>query len=135
MKDAAGEIVEIRCTYDPETRSGSNPPDGRKVKATIHWVSARHSLDAEVRLYDRLFATEFPDRGEGSFLDRLNPDSLKVIPKAKLERNLASVGIGETVQFERLGYFCADPDSAPEKPVFNRSVGLKDAWAKAKGQS
>ncbi len=135
VKDAAGEIVEIRCTYDPETRSGSNPPDGRKVKATIHWVSARHSLDAEVRLYDRLFATEFPDRGEGSFLDHLNPDSLKVIPKAKLERNLASVGIGETVQFERLGYFCADPDSAPEKPVFNRSVGLKDAWAKAKGQS
>ena len=88
-----------------------------------------------MRLYDRLFATEFPDRGEGSFLDHLNPDSLKVIPKAKLERNLASVGIGETVQFERLGYFCADPDSAPEKPVFNRSVGLKDAWAKAKGQS
>jgi len=135
VKDAAGEIVEIRCTYDPETRSGSNPPDGRKVKATIHWVSARHSLDAEVRLYDRLFATEFPDRGEGSFLDHLNPDSLKVIPNAKLERNLASVGIGETVQFERLGYFCADPDSAPEKPVFNRSVGLKDAWAKAKAQS
>jgi glutaminyl-tRNA synthetase len=135
VKDAAGEIVEIHCTYDPETRSGSNPPDGRKVKATIPWVSARHALDAEVRLYDRLFATEFPDRGEGSFLDHLNPDSLKVLPTAKLERNLASVGIGETVQFERLGYFCADPDSTPEKPVFNRTVGLRDAWAKAKGQS
>jgi glutaminyl-tRNA synthetase len=133
VKDAAGEILELRCTYDPETRSGSNPPDGRKVKATIHWVSARHALDAEVRLYDRLFAAEFPDRGEGSFLDHLNPDSLKVLANAKLERNLASVGAGETVQFERLGYFCADPDSAPGKPVFNRTVGLKDAWAKAKG--
>jgi glutaminyl-tRNA synthetase len=135
VKDAAGEILEIHCTYDPETRSGSNPPDGRKVKATIHWVSARHAFDAEVRLYDRLFATEFPDRGEGSFLDHLNPDSLKVLTDAKLERNLTSVGIGETVQFERLGYFCADPDSTPEKPVFNRTVGLRDAWAKAKGQS
>jgi glutaminyl-tRNA synthetase len=135
VKDAAGEILELRCTYDPETRSGSNPPDGRKVKATIHWVSARHALDAEVRLYDRLFAAEFPDRGEGSFLDHLNPDSLKVLANAKLERNLASVGVGETVQFERLGYFCADPESTPGKPVFNRTVGLKDAWAKAKGQS
>jgi len=135
VKDAAGEIVELHCTYDPETRSGSNPPDGRKVKATIHWVSARHALDAEVRLYDRLFATEFPDRGEGSFLDHLNPDSLKVLAQAKLERNLTSVGVGETVQFERLGYFCADPDGTEEKPVFNRTVGLRDSWSKAKGQS
>lgn len=135
VKDAAGEILELHCSYDPETRSGSNPPDGRKVKATIHWVSARHALDAEVRLYDRLFAAEFPDRGEGSFLDHLNPDSLKVLANAKLERNLTSVGVGETVQFERLGYFCADPESTPGKPVFNRTVGLKDAWAKAKGQS
>lgn len=135
VKDAAGEIVELHCTYDPETRSGSNPPDGRKVKATIHWVSARHALDAEVRLYDRLFATEFPDRGEGSFLDHLNPDSLKVLTDAKLERNLTSVDVGETVQFERLGYFCADPDSTPGRPVFNRTVGLRDAWAKAKTQS
>jgi glutaminyl-tRNA synthetase len=135
VKDANGEIVELHCSYDPETRSGSNPPDGRKVKATIHWVSARHALDAEVRLYDRLFATEFPDRGEGSFLDHLNPESLTVLTDAKLERNLASVRIGETVQFERLGYFCADPDGTREKPVFNRTVGLRDAWAKAKGQS
>lgn len=134
VKDADGGIVEIRCTYDPATRSGSNPPDGRKVKATIHWVSARHAIDAEVRLYDRLFSSEFPDRGEGSFLDHLNPESLKVLTNAKLERNLESVGVGETVQFERLGYFCADPDSAPARPVFNRTVGLKDAWSKTKGQ-
>ena len=134
VKDAAGEIIELHCTYDPETRSGSNPPDGRKVKATIHWVSAAHAIDAEVRLYDRLFAAEFPDRGEGSFLDHLNPESLKVLPNAKLERNLASVAVGGTVQFERLGYFCADPDGTTERPVFNRTVSLKDAWAKAKGQ-
>lgn len=133
VKDAAGEILELRCTYDPATRGGENPPDGRKVKATIHWVSAPHAIEAEVRLYDRLFASEFPDRGEGSFLDHLNPDSLKVLTNAKLERNLAEIAPGETVQFERLGYFCADPDGVPGKPVFNRTVGLRDAWAKAKG--
>ncbi len=134
VKDASGEIAELRCTYDPATRGGENPPDGRKVKATIHWVSARHAVAAEVRLYDRLFAAEFPDRGEGSFLDHLNPDSLKVLADARLEPGLASVPPGETVQFERLGYFCADPDGTPERPVFNRTVGLRDAWAKAKGQ-
>jgi glutaminyl-tRNA synthetase len=132
LKDAEGGIAELRCTYDPATRSGSNPPDGRKVKATIHWVSARHALEAEVRLYDRLFTSEFPDRGEGSFLDHLNPDSLRVVRGAKLEPNLAAASVGQTVQFERLGYFCPDPDGAPGAPVFNRTVGLRDAWAKAK---
>jgi len=131
VKDDAGEIVELRCTYDPETRGGENPPDGRKVKATIHWVSAPHALDAEVRLYDRLFRTEAPDSGDGNFLDDLNPDSLQVLTNAKLEQNLAAVEPGETVQFERLGYFCRDIGAGSEKPVFNRTVGLRDSWAKA----
>ncbi len=134
VKDAAGEIVELRCTYDPATRGGANPPDGRKVKATIHWVSARHAVESEVRLYDRLFASEFPDRGGGSFLDHLNPDSLKILTRARLEPGLAEVRPGETVQFERLGYFCADPDGIPGRPVFNRTVGLKDSWARTKPQ-
>lgn len=132
VKDAAGAVSELRCSYDPATRSGSNPPDGRKVKATIHWVSARHALDAEVRLYDRLFASEFPDRGEGSYLEHLNPESLRVVRGAKLEPNLATLAVGGTVQFERLGYFCLDPDSVPGAPVFNRTVALRDGWAKAK---
>ena len=132
IKDSAGEIVELRCTYDPETRSGETPPDGRKVKATLHWVSAAQAIDAEVRLYDRLFMTEAPDRGEGSFLDHLNPDSLKVVSGAKLEPNLGRITPGETVQFERLGYFCADKDSTPDQLLFNRTVGLRDSWAKAK---
>ena len=134
VKDDSGEIVELRCSYDPATRGGENPPDGRKVKATIHWVSARHAVPAEVRLYDRLFASEFPDRGEGSFLDHLNPDSLRILTNAQLEPLLAGVFPGDTVQFERLGYFCADRDGTPGRPVFNRTVGLRDAWAKAKGQ-
>ncbi len=134
IKNDQGEIVELRCTYDPATRSGQNPPDGRKVKATIHWVSAPHAVSGEVRVYDRLFQTEFPDRGEGSFLDHLNPDSLKVLDDAKLEPALASVPVGEAVQFERLGYFCVDPDSQEQRPVFNRTVGLRDAWAKVKGK-
>jgi len=134
IKDAGGNIVELRGTYDPETRGGENPPDGRKVKATIHWVSAAHAVEAEVRLYDRLFASEAPDRGEGSFLDHLNPDSLTVLSGAKLEPNLASVVSGETVQFERLGYFCADKDGSRDRPVFNRTVGLRDSWAKAQSQ-
>jgi glutaminyl-tRNA synthetase len=134
IKDDDGEILELRCTFDPETRGGENPPDGRKVKATIHWVSAPHALDAEVRLYDRLFATEDPDGGEGDFLDHLNPDSLEIISNAKLEPNLASAETGETVQFERLGYFAVDPDSKEDGIVFNRTVGLRDSWAKAKGK-
>ncbi|NLT70015.1 MAG: glutamine--tRNA ligase/YqeY domain fusion protein [Verrucomicrobiaceae bacterium] len=133
IKDDAGEIVELRCTYDPTTRGGENPADGRKVKATIHWVSAAHAIDAEIRLYDRLFRSETPDRAEGSFLDHLNPDSLQILTGAKLESNLAKVAPGETVQFERLGYFCADIDSTATALVFNRTVGLRDAWAKAKG--
>ena len=131
VKDDEGEILELRCTYDPDTRGGENPPDGRKVKATIHWVSARHALDAEVRVYDRLFDVEDPDAGEGEFTDHLNPDSLEVVPAAKLEPNLSGVEAGETVQFERLGYFCADPDGSPDRPVFNRTVALRDSWAKA----
>lgn len=135
IKDAEGRILELRCTYDPETRGGENPPDGRKVKATIHWVSAAHALDAEVRLYDRLFATESPDGGDGNFLDHLNPDSLEILTGAKLEPNLAKVPAGETVQFERLGYFCVDTASTETAPVFNRTVGLRDSWAKAQQKS
>ena len=131
VKDDAGNIVELRCTYDPETRGGQNPPDGRKVKATIHWVSAKHAVDAEVRVYDRLFAHETPDSGEGSFLDHLNPDSLALLENAKLEPNLAGLDSGTTVQFERLGYFCVDSDSTEDKIVFNRTVPLRDSWAKA----
>ncbi len=134
IKDANGEVAELRCTYDPETRSGQNPPDGRKVKGTIHWVSARHAINAEVRLYDRLFQDETPDRGEGSFIDHLNPDSLTILSNAKLEPNLSGVQAGETVQFERLGYFCADKDSTADQLIFNRTVGLRDSWAKAKKQ-
>ncbi|MEE8225957.1 MAG: glutamine--tRNA ligase, partial [Kiloniellales bacterium] len=125
----------LRCTYDPETRGG-NAPDGRKVKATLHWVSAAHAVSAEVRLYDHLFAR--PDPGaEGDVLDDLNPESLVTLEGCKLEPSLAAVPLGETVQFERQGYFCLDPDAAPERPVFNRTVGLRDTWAKiqAKGRS
>jgi len=131
MKDDDGNIVELRCTYDPETRGGQNPPDGRKVKATIHWVSAKHAVDAEVRVYDRLFANESPDSGEGNFLDHLNQDSLTVLKNAKLEPNLAGLETGTAVQFERLGYFCVDSDSEEDKLVFNRTVPLRDSWAKA----
>ncbi len=135
VKDSGGEVVELRCTYDPETRGG-NAPDGRKVKATLHWVSAAHAVSAEVRLYDHLFAR--PDPGaEGDVLDDLNPESLVTLEGCKLEPSLTAVPLGETVQFERQGYFCLDPDAAPERPVFNRTVGLRDTWAKiqAKGRS
>ena len=132
IKDDDGEIVELHCTYDPATKSGQNPPDGRKVKATIHWVSAPHALNAEIRLYDRLFGEEAPDKKGGSFLEHLNPESLKVLPNGKLETNLAGVFPGETVQFERLGYFCADKESSPDTLIFNRTVGLRDSWSKAK---
>lgn len=131
VKNDDGNIVELRCTYDPETRGGQNPPDGRKVKATIHWVSAKHAVDAEVRVYDRLFASESPDSGEGNFLDHLNQDSLAVLENAKLEPNLAGLETETTVQFERLGYFCVDSDSEEDKLVFNRTVPLRDSWAKA----
>ena len=129
VKDESGRIVELRCSYDPETRGG-NAPDGRKVKGTIHWVSARHAIRAEVRLYDRLFNRPDPE-GEGDFLACVNPDSLKVMADARLEPSLAAARPGENYQFERNGYFCLDSrDSTPEKPVFNRTVTLRDTWGK-----
>jgi glutaminyl-tRNA synthetase len=128
-KNDRGEVVELRCTYDPATRGGS-APDGRKVKATLHWVSASHAATATVRLYDRLFRVEDPDAGDDDLVEYLNPDSLQVVEGAMLEPSLAGVEPGDRFQFERLGYFCADPDSAPERPVFNRTVTLKDAWQK-----
>lgn len=129
--EKTGEIIELRCTYDPETRGG-NAPDGRKVKATIHWLSAAHAVGAEVRLYDRLFTTEDPtDVPEGEdFLVNLNPNSMEVLTGAFVEPSLANAAPGYICQFERLGYFCVDPDSQPGRPVFNRSVPLRDEWAK-----
>jgi glutaminyl-tRNA synthetase len=132
IKNAAGEVTELQCTYDPETHGG-NAPDGRKVKGTIHWVSASHAFEAQVRLYDRLFTAEDPnkERDGKTYLDHLNAESLEVIADAKLEPGLAKAEPGERFQFERLGYFCADAaDSQPGKPVFNRTVTLRDAWAK-----
>ena len=129
--EKSGDVVEVHCTYDPATRSG-NAPDGRKVKATIHWVSAQHAIDAEVRLYETLFTGEDPnDTPEGQeFTANLNPDSLETLTDAKLEPSLSSAKPGERYQFERLGYFCVDPDSTSEKLVFNRTVQLRDTWAK-----
>jgi glutaminyl-tRNA synthetase len=131
VKNDKGEVVEVHCTYDPATRGG-NTPDGRKVKATIHWVSAAHAVDAEVRLYETLFTKENPDETEEGedFTANLNPNSLEVIRQVKLEPSLAEAKVGNRYQFERLGYFCLDPDSKPGQPVFNRTVPLKDSWAK-----
>jgi glutaminyl-tRNA synthetase len=129
VKNAAGEVVELRCTYDPATRGGNAPPDGRKVQATLHWVAAADAVPAEVRLYTHLFGR--PDPGaDGDIMADLNPDSLEVLRGCLVEPALATAPVGETVQFERQGYFCADPDSAPGRPVFNRTVGLRDTWAK-----
>jgi glutaminyl-tRNA synthetase len=132
IKDDTGEVVELRCTYDPETRGGDSP-DGRKVKATLHWVSAAHAVAAEVRLYDHLFNRPDPG-GDGDFLEDLSPDSLEVIDDAKLEPSIATFGPGDRFQLERLGYFCVDPDATPEKPVINRAVTLRDTWAKIKAK-
>jgi glutaminyl-tRNA synthetase len=131
VEDADGNIVELHCTYDPATRGG-NTPDGRKVKSTIHWVSAAHAVDAEVRLYDNLFAKEDPnDVEEGQdFTANLNPNSLEIIPNSKVEPSLRDAAVGSRYQFERMGYFCVDPDSASGKLVFNRTIGLRDTWAK-----
>ncbi|MBN2008045.1 glutamine--tRNA ligase/YqeY domain fusion protein [candidate division KSB1 bacterium] len=129
VKDSTGNIVEVHCTYDPLTRGGDSP-DGRKVKGTIHWVSAAHAVQAEVRQYDRLFNVSDLDAMEGDFRDYLNPDSLEIISDCKLEPNLADVKAGDRMQFERLGYFCVDKDSTSEKLVFNRTVALRDSWAK-----
>ncbi len=136
IKDGDGRVVELRCTYDPETRGG-NAPDGRKVKSTIHWVSAAHSVDAEVRLYSNLFSNEDPDDvAEGrDFLSNLNPESLEVLSGCKVEPGLREAVPGTRYQFERLGYFCVDRDSEPGRPVFNRTIGLKDTWAKIEQKS
>jgi glutaminyl-tRNA synthetase len=130
VKDATGSISELRCTYDPATRGGENPPDGRKVKATLHWVSAAHAQQAEVRLFDRLFNVESPDATGDEFKSHLNPASLETISTAWVEPALGSAAVGDRVQFERLGYFCVDPDSNSQRRVFNRTVSLKDSWAK-----
>ncbi len=127
VKNEAGEVVEVHCTYDPATKGG-DAPDGRKVKSTIHWVSAAHAIPAEVRLYEQLFTVERPD--DAKLENILNPNSLEVLENAYVEPSLAEVKAGDKFQFERTGYFCADPDTRPGKPVFNRTVTLKDSWAK-----
>ena len=132
VKTPAGEVVELRCTYDPQTRGG-NAPDGRKVQATLHWVSAADAITAEVRLYNQLFAR--PDPDVTNFAADLNPDSVEVLTDCKLEPALAATASGEPVQFERQGYFCPDPDSTPNHIVFNRTVGLRDTWAKVSAVS
>jgi glutaminyl-tRNA synthetase len=131
VKDNNGNVTELKCTYDPETKGG-NAPDGRKVKGTIHWVSAEHAIDGEVRLYDRLFRVPNP-ASKDNFIDALNPDSLTVLNDCKMEPELGKAVIGKTVQFERLGYFCKDPDSG-ENTIFNRTVPLRDSWAKIEKQ-
>ena len=135
IKDENGEVVEVHCTYDPETRGGY-APDGRKVKGTLHWVSAAHAVDAEIRLYDRLFTKENPmDIGEGeNFTDFINPDSLTVLSNCKVEPSLANARPGYRYQFERQGYFCVDPDTIPGNLVFNRTITLRDTWAKIQGK-
>jgi len=138
IKDTSGNITELRCTYDPQTRGGSNPPDGRKVKGTIHWVSATHGVRAEIRSFDRLFHVEQPGEKTGDYLDDVNPNSLAIIKNAIVEPSLASRGTDEPdfgdglrrFQFERIGYFCLDRDSTKDHLVFNRIVTLKDTWTK-----
>jgi glutaminyl-tRNA synthetase len=131
VKDAQGNVVEVHCVYDPKSRGG-NSPDGRKVKSTMHWVSAAHAISAEIRLYDKLFTKADPNDAVegGSFLNNLNPDSLEVIAEAKLEPSLGEAKVGAPYQFERVGYFCLDPDATAGKLVFNRTLALKDTWAK-----
>jgi glutaminyl-tRNA synthetase len=145
-KNDAGEITAVRCTYDPETRGGnagaSSALDSRKVKSTIHWVSALHAVPIEVRIYDHLFGAErpmevapaVPGGSQKTFIDNLSPNSLETIPTVYAEPSLASAAVGERFQFERLGYFARDPDTSDGKPVFNKTVGLRDTWAKIKGK-
>jgi glutaminyl-tRNA synthetase len=128
LKDDQGNPVELHCTYDPKTKGG-NAPDGRKVKATLHWVHALDAVQSRVHLYDRLFSVPDPDSAD-NFLEAMNPISLDVLSDCMLERSLADVQAGTTVQFERLGYFCADPDTTNDSPVFNRTVPLRDSWAR-----
>jgi glutaminyl-tRNA synthetase len=130
VKDAAGEVVELRCSYDPATRGG-NAPDGRKVQATLHWVCAADAMSAEVRLYNPLFRRPDPDAAD--LAADLAPDSLEVLSDARVEPALAATAAGEAIQLERQGYFCLDPDSRPERLVLNRTVGLRDTWAKVQG--
>jgi glutaminyl-tRNA synthetase len=129
VKDPSGEVVELRCTYDPATRGGS-PPDGRKVKATLHWVSAPHALEAEVRLYDRLFTAPVPGEATGNYLDDLNPHSLETLASCRVEPSLAAAEAGGRYQLERQGYFCIDPDTSADRLVLNRTVALRDTWAR-----
>ncbi len=131
VKNGAGEVVELRCTYDPATRGGNTPPDGRKVQATLHWVSATDAVTAEVRLYNQLFARADPNVAE--FAADLNPNSLEILTGCRVEPAVAGDNSADPVQFERQGYFCRDADSAPGRPVFNRTVGLRDTWAKVSG--
>jgi glutaminyl-tRNA synthetase len=133
IKDASGRIVELRCTYDPETRGGS-APDDRRPKATLHWVSVAHAVPAEVRLYDHLFRSAHPGADGADLFDDLNPESETVLAGVVVEPSLVDLPVGQTVQFERLGYFCADSDSSPGALVFNRTLTLKDAWARAQAQ-
>jgi glutaminyl-tRNA synthetase len=130
VKSASGEVVELHCTYDPATKGG-NAPDGRKVKATMHWLSASHSVPAEIRLYNQLFVKPTPDAA--NFAADLNPQSLEVLADARVEPAIAETNSSEVMQFERQGYFVRDPDSTPEKPVFNRTIGLRDTFAKEVG--
>jgi glutaminyl-tRNA synthetase len=135
IKDEAGEIVELRCTYDPATRGGDSP-DGRKVKGTLHWVSVRHSIPAELRQYGVLFSDEEPDSsGEGGLKASLNPDSLEVLTECRLEPALGEANSGDRLQLERVGYYCVDPDSAKGLSVLNRTTTLRDTWAKVAKQS
>ncbi|MDH4140067.1 MAG: glutamine--tRNA ligase/YqeY domain fusion protein [Coriobacteriia bacterium] len=133
VKDAEGSVVELRCTYDPDTRGGA-APDGRRPKATLHWLSAAHAVPAEVRLYDHLFGSAYPGADGLDLFEDLNPDSETVLRECFVEPVVADLAVGETIQFERLGYFCADPDSKPGAPVFNRTLTLKDTWAKLRAQ-
>ena len=136
IKDEQGEIIELRCTYDPET-AGGKAPDGRKVKATLHWLSAEDAVNAEIRLYENLLTVENPGAmdPERDWLEYLNPDSLTVLQDCKVEPALLGAKAGEGFQFERVGYFSVDPDSTGEKMVFNRTVSLKDEWAKIQKKS
>jgi glutaminyl-tRNA synthetase len=130
IKDAAGEVVELRCTYDPATKGG-NAPDGRKVKATMHWLPAKQSRPAEIRIYNQLFANPSPDAG--NFAADLNPQSLEILSEARVEPAIAGSNSNEVMQFERQGYFVRDKDSGPDKLVFNRTIGLRDTFAKEVG--
>jgi glutaminyl-tRNA synthetase len=132
IKNDLGEVTELRCVYDPATKGG-NAPDGRKVKSTLHWVSAQHAIESEVRLYEKLFSVREPSK-ESNILEHLNPNSLEIIGHCKIEPELAASKLGEVVQFERLGYFCVDNDTCDALPVFNRTIPLRDTWAKVQNK-